>query len=84
MNSFLLNRTIGSISPPVLQRAQTTRLVHAISPTPGVRFRNEQTGADVASTADRRDEDQDGGTERIWAHKAGVNALAIDRFEGRL
>lgn len=84
MNSFLLNRTIGSISPPVLQRAQTTRLVHAISPTPGVRFRNEQTGADVSSTADGQDGCQGGGAEQIWAHKAGVNALAIDRFEGRL
>lgn len=84
MNSFLLNRTIGSISPPVLQRAQTTRLVHAIFPTPGVWFRDEQTGADVASTADQQDQGQDGGTEQIWAHKAGVNALAIDRFEGRL
>lgn len=84
MNSFLLNRTIGSISPPVLQRAQTTRLIHAISPTPGVQFRNEHTGTNVAFTAGQQDEDQGRGTEQIWAHKAGVNALAIDRFEGRL
>lgn len=83
MNSFLLNRTIGSISPPVLQRAQTTRLVHAISPAPGVQFLNEQTGPEVASSTDRHDDDRDASTEHIWAHKAGVNALAIDRFEGR-
>ena len=83
MNSFLLNRSIGSISPPVLQRAQTSRLVHAISPAPGVILANNHTGIDLVSAQNAQDGDLDGSKAGIWAHKAGVNALAIDGFEGR-
>lgn len=83
MNSFLLNRSIGSISPEVLQRAQTTRLLHAIQPAPGVRLRNYDARTETPSTLDGQDVDWDDRSVDIWAHKAGVNSLAIDKFEGR-
>ncbi|KAI9835665.1 MAG: hypothetical protein M1837_003678 [Sclerophora amabilis] len=78
MNSFLLNRSLGTISPQALSRAQTTRLVHALQPAPGVKFDSNrgsgsQDGAQLGSD----------GQPATWAHRAGVNSLVVDRFEGR-
>lgn len=84
MNSFLLNRSIGSISPEAFQRAQTARLVHAIQPAPGVRFRNNNDApATSSSTRGENGAGWEDDTVHVWAHKAGVNCLAIDKFEGR-
>lgn len=79
MNSYLLNRTLGSISPHSFHVAQTTRLVHNLEPAPGIRFSSLRTeeppdGDDAELPAD----------EDILAHKSGVNVLAIDQHEGRL
>src|SRR5947207_7978677 len=38
MNSFLLNRSLASITPTSLARAETTRLLHAIQPEPRIQF----------------------------------------------
>ena len=79
MNSFLLNRAIGSISPQSLERAQITQLLRSLQLSPNVTFTSEpQTPNDASSKPNN---------ERKYsssiAHKAGVNAIAIDRFEGR-
>ncbi|KAI9705751.1 MAG: hypothetical protein M1820_004999 [Bogoriella megaspora] len=73
MNSFLLNRTLGSISPQNLERAHTTQLLQSLQPASEITFNLEK---------------QDEGSNNVYrpsaiAHKAGVNSLAIDRFEGR-
>ncbi|GAB1212281.1 hypothetical protein ATERTT37_001413 [Aspergillus terreus] len=78
MNSYLINRTLGSISPHSFHVAQTTRLVHNLEPAPGIRFSSLRTeeppdGDDAELPAD----------EDILAHKSGVNVLAIDQHEGR-
>lgn len=75
MNSYLLNRSFGSISPWDFHVAQTARLVHCLEPAPTIRFNSHHETEDGAQA--------EGQSERIWAHKAGVNVLAIDQYEGR-
>lgn len=87
MNSYLLNRSLGSISPEAFQLAQSNRLVRAIDPAPTVCFTSNtgnnagepSEGTNINDGADVQEEKVEG-----WAHKSGVNCLAIDRFEGRL
>ncbi|KAI9879810.1 MAG: hypothetical protein M1830_006992 [Pleopsidium flavum] len=83
MISFLLNRSLGTISPENLQRAQTARLLHAIQPAPSVRFRSNDARIPIPSTQEEQDVSWDDSAVDLWAHKAGVNSLTIDRFEGR-
>ena len=73
----LLGRALGTISPQVLQRAETSRLLHSIQAAPGVRFDGSDAPAQAASSREVEDE------RDVWAHQAGVNCLTIDRFEGR-
>ncbi|KAI9724504.1 MAG: hypothetical protein M1812_000572 [Candelaria pacifica] len=82
MNSYLLNRSLGSISPQALERAQTRRLLHAIQPAPGVRFDSHENVTTSGSGLERAQSSSEEKVE-VWAHKTGVNTLAIDRFEGR-
>ncbi len=80
MTSNLFGRALGSISPQALQKAETSRLLSALQAAPGIRF----DGSDgAASTKAQRHGEGDDGLGGVWAHKAGVNCLAIDRFEGR-
>lgn len=75
MNSYLLNRSFGLISPWDFHVAQTTRLVHCLEAAPSIRFNSRHDSAEDSQT--------EGELERVWAHKAGVNVLAIDQYEGR-
>ncbi|EOD45708.1 putative dna excision repair protein ercc-8 protein [Neofusicoccum parvum UCRNP2] len=70
MNALLLNRALGAISPPSFQRHETTRLLHALHASP-LRF-----DGSVQPEHDALPED-------IRAHAAGVQSMAIDKFEGR-
>ncbi|KAB2570322.1 DNA excision repair protein ckn1 [Lasiodiplodia theobromae] len=70
MNALLLNRALGAISPPAFQRHETTRLLHALQST-SVRFDGSA------------EPDSDALPEDVKAHAAGVNAMTIDKFEGR-
>ncbi|KAL9096154.1 MAG: hypothetical protein Q9165_001677 [Trypethelium subeluteriae] len=79
MNSFLLNRATGSISPQSLERAHATRLLHALQPSPTVLFSPEPGPRQETSNNRSHEARKRTGV----AHKAGVNAIAIDRFEGR-
>lgn len=83
MNSYLLNRALGSVRPIDFHAAQTTRLVHNLEPAPGIRFSSRRAAPNAV-----RDEAATGGDEldeieEVFAHKAGVKCLAIDQFEGR-
>ncbi|EGE02109.1 DNA excision repair protein ERCC-8 [Trichophyton equinum CBS 127.97] len=88
MNSYILNRSQGSIHPFQFHFAQCTRLVHGLAAAPGIRFsagkqhESHPGAADIAEgTPDIRHSDFD--FDDIWAHKAGVNVLAIDQYEKR-
>lgn len=80
MNSNLLGRELGSVTPQALQAAETSRLLHSLHAAPGVRF--DASDGLVPATNIRN---EDGGKEQqsLWAHRAGVNCIVIDRFEGR-
>ena len=73
MNSYLFGRALGTVSPQALQRAHSTGLLHAIQPAPGIRF----DGRDSQSHAEQPERGA------VCAHKAGVNCITIDKFEGR-
>lgn len=72
MNSFLLNRQLGTINPQELANAQNNRLLKALQPASGVNFALQPP--DIS----RRDLHT-----RDLAHAAGVSSIAVDRFEGR-
>lgn len=72
MNSYLLNRALGSIAPSTFHTAQTARLVHHLEPAPGIRFSSKHPEGPGLDPGDD-----------IYAHKAGVNVLAIDQYDGR-
>ncbi|KAJ8106288.1 hypothetical protein OPT61_g9633 [Boeremia exigua] len=65
----LLDRAYGFAHHDVLQRATATSLVYALQP--------------AAVTFSQRLPPADDPHARIPAHAAGVNALTIDKFEGR-
>ncbi|KAI4199722.1 MAG: hypothetical protein LQ348_001839 [Seirophora lacunosa] len=81
MNSQLLGRALGTAGPEALQRAELTRRLHAIQAAPRVLFdgRNGQ----YAAATERAIESGDDAGVSTRAHRAGVNCIAIDRFEGR-
>ncbi|KAK5173694.1 uncharacterized protein LTR77_002375 [Saxophila tyrrhenica] len=80
MNSFLLNRQLGSISHQALATAQNDRQLRSLQAAPDIQFVRERPAVD---------EDQDGAQRypRVAVaakpHAAGVSSIAIDRFEGR-
>ncbi|KAL2822710.1 WD40-repeat-containing domain protein [Aspergillus cavernicola] len=76
MNSYLLNRALGSITPSSFHRAQTTRLVHNIEPAPGIRFSSQPGNSREVDT-------RIPSSDEVFAHRAGANVLAIDQYEGR-
>ncbi|KAF7713263.1 WD40-repeat-containing protein [Penicillium ucsense] len=87
MNSYLLNRALGSVLPKTFHTAHTTQLVHNLEPAPGIRFSNRRA-APKSKNQDERDgtpfDEEDGATsESVVGHPSGVNCLAIDQFEGR-
>ena len=76
MSSRHLARATGRLSHRAFEQAETSDLLHSVQAAPGVLF----DGGDGAfgSVASVLHEDA-----TVWAHKAGVNCLAIDHLEGR-
>ena len=84
LTASLLSRSLGDASPSALRQEQSTRLLHALQPAPHIRFDNvvrpnEQNGGDAPDTQRGVVEEE----QETFAHKVGVNALVVDRFEGR-
>ncbi|GAB7359300.1 hypothetical protein MBLNU230_g5952t1 [Neophaeotheca triangularis] len=79
MNSYLLNRQIGSISHQAFATAQNDRLLRLIQAAPGVRFSRHKP----ASDDDADGEDITPRRPKDLAHAAGVSSICVDRFEGR-
>lgn len=87
MNELLLERATGNLGPNAFARLETDRLLRSFRPAPHLRFdgghEGVRTSADAAegssSTLDPR-----GRGDHLWAHQSGVNALALERFDGRM
>ncbi|KAB8239516.1 WD repeat protein [Aspergillus alliaceus] len=71
--------TLGSISPHTFHVAQTTQLIHHLEPVPGIRFSSRQDARQSNNPVDVH-LNSDG---ELYAHRAGVNVLAIDHYDGR-
>jgi len=82
MNHLLFDRSTGNISPKAFAHIHTSRQIAAIQPAPRLLFNGgEDILGDNESTESSRDSS---GEAKVWAHQSGVNALAIDRFEGNM
>lgn len=79
----LLTRSVADTSHRDFARAQNNRLIHALQPAPRVRFNGEAGAPDVRRQRDNEDDDSDEEGGNKFAHKAGVNAITVDKFEGR-
>lgn len=82
MNQLLFERSTGNLGPNVFARLETTRLLRSFAAAPQFRFDGGERGTKLedgevsqAVLGERVD---------IWAHQAGINSLAIDRFDGRM
>ncbi|KAL6716498.1 hypothetical protein ACLMJK_006065 [Lecanora helva] len=80
MTSNLLGRALGVISSQALQRSETSNLLHALQAAPGIKLDGNDG---PIPTPDSKSATNNEGETTVWAHKAGVNCLTIDRFEGR-
>ena len=80
MNSILFNRSTGVAGPQVLQQTQTARLIEAIQPAPNIRF---DSSTDPSTGQNNAHPAKDESGLDVWAHRAGVNSIVIDKWEGR-
>lgn len=87
MNELLFERAAGNLGPNAFARLETNRLLRSFRPAPHLRFdgghKGSATSVKVGETSSSAlaSQGQDGD---IWAHQAGVNALALERFDGRM
>jgi hypothetical protein len=80
MNSDQFNRALGTYPTSSFAKDYTHNLALSLRLDQDVSF--DSTLAKSASRVinDSTDGNTDGGP---WAHRAGVNSLVVDRFEGR-
>lgn len=91
MNSYLLRRALGTISPQAVQRAETSRLLHALHAAPEIRFDGGEKSLVGGSHGLEEWDPGPGETSAetssasadYKAHGNGVNCLVIERFQGR-
>lgn len=74
MNSFLLNRQLGSINHQQIAAAQNNRLLKSLQAAQNVEFVLSASGHDDGAEA---------ASNRSLAHPSGVSSITIDPFEGR-
>ncbi|KAK4244613.1 WD40-repeat-containing domain protein [Corynascus novoguineensis] len=99
MNSLLFERSSGRLGPNEFARIQTATLLRSLAPAPRFRFDGgERATNDTAANPESEGtapapggtvfRSSDGNAVRrvssLWAHQAGVNALALERFDGRI
>lgn len=93
MNALLLERSSGSLGPNEFARIQTTWLLRSFSAAPRLRFGGGERAASDSSTttaaagssgAAGNGNGGDAPRASLWAHQAGVSALALERFDGRM
>lgn len=89
MNQLLFERASGSLGPNVFAKLEATRLLSSFRPAPHFRFDGGETGAaiDNGEGSSRRSGSESvnpSHKQHVWAHQAGVNSLALERFDGRM
>lgn len=72
MQSSLYARSTGDLRPRVLEKSTANRLIRSFVAAPHHRFDGESEHFEASDVT------------RVWAHRVGVNALALDEFDGRL
>jgi DNA excision repair protein ERCC-8 len=82
MNSYLLSRSLGLIGPQALQRLQMASLLESIQAAPNIKFDSTPRSGELGAAGSQPAPGEADITTQ-WAHRAGVNTLAIDRFQGR-
>lgn len=86
MNHLIFDRQAGSLSHQAFARLHLRSLINAVQPSPGIFFDGGERPEKLEDGDVELEEDIDDWAARqtTWAHKAGTNALAIDKFDGRL
>ncbi|KAL8773216.1 MAG: hypothetical protein Q9209_001892 [Squamulea sp. 1 TL-2023] len=82
MDSQLFARALGSVGPEAIQQAELSRRLHAIQPVPDIKF-DGHGPQPTTNDGDQHNRSRGAIGNEIRAHRAGVNCIAIDRFEGR-
>ena len=86
MNQLLFDRSTGNLDPQAFARLHTSALLHALQLAPKLRFKggdkeavsnNRAGSAPIAPPTINHE-------KKTWAHQAGVNALALEKFNGRM
>ena len=80
LNSSLLQCSLGGLNPAILTRAQARSFIYAIEPAPWVLFDGQRRKTrDIANGNTTNGQEP----EAVFAHPAGVTALAIEPKQGR-
>ncbi|ESU16720.1 hypothetical protein FGSG_10054 [Fusarium graminearum PH-1] len=77
MQSNLLAREVGDLAPQDFSRSITSELLRSFAPAPQHRFNGERTAKPNHAVVDER-------AHNIKAHGAGVNSIALEKFDGRI
>ncbi|KAI3326123.1 WD40 repeat-like protein [Xylariaceae sp. AK1471] len=80
MNQLLFERSTGALGPNVFARLQTTQLLKSFRPAPQYRF----DGGERSTAINDGEASSPDAATSFWAHQAGVSALALERFDGRI
>jgi DNA excision repair protein ERCC-8 len=83
MNQLLFDRSTGSLKPNAFARLKSTQLIYDIQLAPNLRFDGDESSTDESAPLEVEANIGDGKLN-ICAHQAGINALVVDRFDGRL
>ncbi|CAK7564454.1 MAG: hypothetical protein SEPTF4163_002346 [Sporothrix epigloea] len=88
MNELLFERSAGDLGHQAFARRHCTNLLHAFRPAPRLRFDGGEQGANITADEGGAEASSLSSTRQdfrdLWAHQAGVNALALERFDGRI
>lgn len=84
MNQLLFERSTGNVPAGVFVRLHTTKLLRSFRSAPGFRFDGGERLAVTPVAGSSRETGDGDAAFSICAHQAGVNALALERFDGRM
>ncbi|KAK4214747.1 WD40-repeat-containing domain protein [Rhypophila decipiens] len=84
MDQLLFERSTGNVPAGLFARLHTTKLLNSFRPAPGFRFDGGERLVATPVAVPSGQSDDGHAAFSIWAHQAGVNALALERFDGRI
>jgi len=86
MNQLLFDRATGNLNPQAFARLYTSALLHATQLVPKLHFNGgeKEEVANSRTTSVQIGASVHNSEAKIWAHQAGVNALALDKYDGRM